>query len=183
MVNDFLLYGKYNAENTEKIVLTINSLQNRTSRLKGLFLDIKNDWPSYYLPAGIGYFIFSYKFQLYLHEFSERHNRLYETLLNILHNVLKGIATLSKGYLPVEIFSPSKLRQISETALTFPIFVQNFNKMPLTLYEIETVNVPIDDQNYQADSYSEVKITKSYIAINKDYNVQLRIKELRMQTN
>ena len=41
LVNDFLLYGKYNAENTEKIVLTINSQQNRTSRLEGLFLGIK----------------------------------------------------------------------------------------------------------------------------------------------
>ena len=41
MVNDFLLYRKYNAENAEKIVMTINSLQNRTSRLEGLFLGIK----------------------------------------------------------------------------------------------------------------------------------------------
>ena len=37
LVNDFLLYGKYNAENTEKIVLTINSLQNRTPSLEVFF--------------------------------------------------------------------------------------------------------------------------------------------------
>ena len=43
LVNDFLLYGKYNVENTEKIVLTINSLQNRTSSLEGLFLGIRNE--------------------------------------------------------------------------------------------------------------------------------------------
>ena len=61
LVNDFLLYGKYNAENTEKIVLMINSLQNRTSRLECLFLDIENEWPLYYLHAGIGYSIFSYQ--------------------------------------------------------------------------------------------------------------------------
>ena len=42
LVSDFLLYRKYNAENTEKIVLTINSLQNRTSRLEVLFLAIKD---------------------------------------------------------------------------------------------------------------------------------------------
>ena len=55
MVNDFLLYGKYNAENTKKIVLTINSLQNRTSSKEGLFLGIKNKWPSYYLHTGMRY--------------------------------------------------------------------------------------------------------------------------------
>ena len=41
--------------------------------------------------------------------------------------------------------------------------------MSLTLYEIESVKVPIEDQNYQANSYSEMYITKPYIAINKDY--------------
>ena len=39
----------------------------------------------------------------------------------------------------------------------FPIFIQNVNKMPLTLHEIEKVKVPIEDQNYLAHSYSEVK--------------------------
>ena len=64
LVNYFLLYEKYNAKNTEKIVLTIHSLQNRTSRLEGLFLDIKNEWPSYYLCTGIGCSVFSYQLQL-----------------------------------------------------------------------------------------------------------------------
>ena len=67
-----------------------------------------------------------------------------------------------------------------QLVITFPIFVQNFNKIPLTLYEIETVKVPIEDQNYQADGNWEVKITKPYIAINKDYYIQLRIWELRI---
>ena len=52
--------------------------------------------------------------------------------------------------------------------------------MPLTLYEIQTVKIPIEDKNYQADSYSEVKITTPYIEIKKDYYIQLRIQELRI---
>ena len=68
LVSDFLQYGKYNADNTERIVLAINSLQNRTSRLEALFLGIKNEWPSYYLHAGIGYSVFLYQLQLYLNE-------------------------------------------------------------------------------------------------------------------
>ena len=65
-----------------------------------------------------------------------------------------------------------------QLVISFPIFVQNFNKMPLTLYEIESVKVPIEDQNFQADSCSEVKIAKLYIAINKTYYNPLRIQEL-----
>ena len=82
-----------------------------------MFPGIKNEWPSYYLHAGSGYSVFSYQLQLHLHECSERHNKLYEALLNSLQNVLKGIATLIKEYLPVDFFPPSKLRQISETPL------------------------------------------------------------------
>ena len=72
------------------------TLQNRTSKLESLFLGIKNEWPSYYLHKVIGYSIFSYQLQLYLHGCSERHNTLYEALLNSLQNVLKGVATSSK---------------------------------------------------------------------------------------
>ena len=48
------------------------------------------------------------------------------------------------------------------------------------LYEIEMVEVPIPDQNKEADSYSEVKYSKTYLAINNDYYIQLRIQELHM---
>ena len=46
------------------------------------------------------------------------------------------------------------------------------------LYEIEMVKVPIPDKNKEADSYSEVKYSKPYLAINDDYYIQLRIQEL-----
>ena len=40
--------------------------------------------------------------------------------------------------------------------VTFPIFIVPFNHKPLSLYEIETIPVPITDVNPQAQSYSEV---------------------------
>ena len=51
---------------------------------------------------------------------------------------------------------------------------------PKTLYEIETVKVPIPDKNEAADSYSEIRYSKPYLAIGDDYYIQLRIQELRM---
>ena len=64
--------------------------------------------------------------------------------------------------------------------VAFPVFVQDHTSQPQTLYEIETVKVPIHDLNVDANSYSEVRYSKPYIAISKDFYIQLRIQELRM---
>ena len=64
--------------------------------------------------------------------------------------------------------------------VAFPVFVKGHASEPKTLYEIETVKVPIPNKNKEADSYSEVKYSKPYLAINDDYYIQLRIQELQM---
>ena len=64
--------------------------------------------------------------------------------------------------------------------VAFPVFVKDHTSKPKTLYEIETVKVPIPNHNKAADSYSEVKYSKLYLAINDDYYIQLHIQELRM---
>ena len=64
--------------------------------------------------------------------------------------------------------------------IAFPIFVKDHTSEPKALYEIETVKVPIPDKNKAANSYSEVRYSKPYIAINHDHYIQLRIQELRM---
>ena len=46
--------------------------------------------------------------------------------------------------------------------------------------KLRTVKVPIPDKNEAANSYSEVKYSKPYLAINDGYYIQLRIQELRM---
>ena len=53
----------------------------------------------------------------------------------------------------------------------FPIFIKDFKKEPMTLYQLETVKVPIKDQNVHADSYTEVAVTKPYLASNRDYYI------------
>jgi hypothetical protein len=64
--------------------------------------------------------------------------------------------------------------------VTFPIFVKP-NVIPkLTLYEIETVPVPIDDLNKDVHSYTQAVMTKPYIATADDHYIQLRMEELRM---
>ena len=64
--------------------------------------------------------------------------------------------------------------------VTFPVFIKDFKQPPLLLFGIETVPVPIPDKNRQADSYSQVKVHKSYIAAGMDYYIQIRMREMLM---
>ena len=71
-------------------------------------------------------------------------------------------------------------QQTHSLIVTFPAFIKNYKQPPLSLYEVETVPVPILDKNVKANSYSEVRIEKSYIAAGTDYYIQLKISELLM---
>ena len=67
-----------------------------------------------------------------------------------------------------------------ELVVAFPVFVQDHTRESMTLYELETVKVPITDTNLAANSYTEVKTSKPYIAFNHDYYIQLHTPELCM---
>ena len=60
----------------------------------------------------------------------------------------------------------------------FPVFVHPYNQQHLTLYQLETVPVPIIDRNERAQSYMHLKVTKPYIALHSETYVSLRIQVL-----
>ena len=62
--------------------------------------------------------------------------------------------------------------------IQFLVFVQPYNQTTLTLYQIETVPVPILDANNKAQSYTQLKIEKSYIALNEETYISLHPQEL-----
>ena len=61
----------------------------------------------------------------------------------------------------------------------FPVFVQPYTQKRLVMYQIETVPVPILDENEQAHSYTELKIEKPYIALSDETYITLRSQELK----
>ena len=61
----------------------------------------------------------------------------------------------------------------------FPIFVQPYTQQPLILYQLETVPVPILDQNDTAHSYTHLQVKKPYIALNSEMYISLWQQELR----
>ena len=63
--------------------------------------------------------------------------------------------------------------------IQFPIFIQPYMQKPLLLYQLETVPVPILDQNRKAQSYTHLRIKKPYIALNSQTYISLRQQELR----
>ena len=64
--------------------------------------------------------------------------------------------------------------------MQFPVFVQPYTQNRLIMYQIETVPVPILDQNEQAQSYTQLKIDKPYIALNTETHITLRTQEMNM---
>ena len=57
--------------------------------------------------------------------------------------------------------------------IQFPIFVQPYTQQPLISYQLETVLVPIVDENSNAQPYTELKIRKLYIALNSETYINI----------
>ena len=62
----------------------------------------------------------------------------------------------------------------------FPMFIQPYTQKRLIMYQIETVPVPILDENKQAQTYTELKIEKPYFALNEETYIMLHAQELKM---
>ena len=56
--------------------------------------------------------------------------------------------------------------------------MQPYTQKPLVLYQLETVPIPILDQNVKAHSYTHLQIRKPYIALNSETFISLRQQEL-----
>ena len=61
----------------------------------------------------------------------------------------------------------------------FPTFVQPYKQQQLILYQLETVPIPILDQNDRAYSYTNLQVEKPYIALNSEIYISLQQQELR----
>ena len=62
--------------------------------------------------------------------------------------------------------------------IQFPVFVQLYTQTKLTLYQVETVPVPIVDSGNKIQSYTQLKIEKPYIALNYEMYITICPQEL-----
>ena len=63
--------------------------------------------------------------------------------------------------------------------IQFSIFIQPYTQQPLIWYQIETVPVPIIDQNTQAHSYTHLQIDRLYIALSSETYIAITQQEQR----
>ena len=68
---------------------------------------------------------------------------------------------------------------IMNIVIQFPVSIQPYTQKSLILYQLETVPVPVLDQNIKAQSYTHLGIKKSYKALNSETYISLRQHELR----
>ena len=52
--------------------------------------------------------------------------------------------------------------------IQLPVFVKPYTQSKLTLYQIETVPIPILNENDKAQSCTQLKVEKLYIAVNEE---------------
>ena len=57
--------------------------------------------------------------------------------------------------------------------IQFPMFVQPYTQQPLILCQLETVPVPIIDENSNVQSYIELKLKKPYITFNSETYINI----------
>ena len=63
--------------------------------------------------------------------------------------------------------------------IQFPVFIQPYMQKPLILYQLETVAVPVLDENIEVQLYTHLKIKKPYLALNSETYISLTHHELR----
>ena len=73
----------------------------------------------------------------------------------------------------------SGIDQNRNLIIQFQVFVQPYTQKTLTLYQVETIPVPILDMNKRADSYTWIRIDKPYITLNADTYISIQMEELR----
>ena len=57
--------------------------------------------------------------------------------------------------------------------IQFPVFIQPYIQKPLILYQLKTVPAPILDTNTGAQSYTQLQVSKPYLALNSETYISL----------
>ena len=107
------MYGVYYAETLEKLINTVHHIHNTTPSHERLFAGQQSflTLRSLYANA-LGLQHYSINSLLYLRTVQDKYITLYKELIAQLHIYATSIRILAKGYLPISLITPSKLREI-----------------------------------------------------------------------
>ena len=111
--NSMLMYGVYHTETLEKLISTVHHIHNTISLHERLFTGQQSSLTIRSLYANaLGLQHYSINSLLYLRTMQDKYIALYKKLITKLHVYATSIRILAKGYLPISLITPSKLREI-----------------------------------------------------------------------
>ena len=144
------MYGKYSSDTLMELVNMVHQMQNVTTLKEKIFVSEMNDWLKHKLEDICNEFDYSMDAALFLTTIKEKYVRMYEKFINELRSYLKVIRILSKGYLPITLIPPSKLKAtLQQVQLAITKSNQNYeivlNRLYL-YYDMKLVTFGIDYQ-------------------------------------
>ena len=107
-----IMYGTYNSDTLMVLIDMVHQMQNVTMWKEKIFVSEMNDWLKHRLEDVHSEFDYSMDAALFLTTIKEKYMRMYEKFTNELRSYSKAIQILSKGYLPITLITPSKLKEI-----------------------------------------------------------------------
>ena len=111
--NSMLMYGIYNAETLEKCINTVHHIHNTTSSYEKLFAQKQSSLTLKSLCAkALGLQHYSINSLLYLRTVQGKYVSLYKELITQPCIYATAIRILAKGYLPILLITPLKLKEI-----------------------------------------------------------------------
>ena len=111
--NSMLMYGIYNTEMLEKLINTMHNMHNTTSSHERLFAGQQSSLTLRSLYANsLGFHHYFINSLLYLGMVQDKYIALYRELITQPHIYASAIRILAKGYIPISLVTPSKLREI-----------------------------------------------------------------------
>ena len=141
--DSMVMYGINNAETLEQPINTVHHIHSTTTSNKKLFVGQHSTaiLQSFYANAqGIQHFFINS--MLYLRTVKDKYVLLYKELMMQLHIYATSIRILAKGYLPISVITPLKLKEIlnevgNTVTKTNPEYYLVFKKAtPILWYEI-----------------------------------------------
>ena len=115
-----LMYGIYNAETLEQLINTVHHIHNTTSSNEKLFARQQSSLtPKSLYANALGLWYYSINSLLYFRTVQDKYVSLYKELITQLCIYATVIRVLAKGYLPISLITPLKLKDIlSEVRIT-----------------------------------------------------------------
>ena len=115
--NSMVMYGVYNTETLEIIINTVHSMHNSTTEIERLFAGEFSAAYTWYInaPNTQEYAIDSL---LYLRTVRDKYIQMYKEFITQLCIHTKANRIFARGYLPISLITPIKLKEILEAVKT-----------------------------------------------------------------